>query len=56
VHAHEDVGAVADVALHERDVLDAVEHRLVADRPELAVGGRDARLGDLADLRSWRRR
>ena len=50
MHAHEDVLAVADVALDERDVVGVVEHRPVADGAELAVRGRDLRLGDPLDL------
>ena len=46
VHADEHVLAVADVAADEGDVVGAVEHRLVADGEELAVAGRDLRLGD----------
>ena len=41
VHADQDVLAVADVAAHERDVLDAVEQAAVADGGELAVLGRE---------------
>ena len=51
MHPDEHVLAVADVAADQRDVLDAVEQAAVADRPELAVRGRDPGLGDPLDWR-----
>ena len=48
VHADEHVLGTRDLAAHERDVLGAVEQRLEHVRGEVAVLGRDARLGDAA--------
>ena len=45
VHAHEHVLLARDLALHERHVLGAVEQRLEHEAGEVAVTGRDARLG-----------
>ena len=54
VHPHQDVVPVAvrpgDVAADQRDVLDLVVDAGVADRPELAVPGRDPGLGDALDV------
>ena len=52
MHADQHVVAavVGDVAAHQRDVLDVVVDARVADRAELAVPGRDARLGDALDV------
>ena len=49
VHAHEHVALALDRATHHRDVLLAVEHRLVHVRGEVAPRRRDARLGDPTD-------
>ncbi len=51
MHPYENVLAVADLTAHQRDVLDAVQDRVVADRPELTVLGRDAGLRDAHHLR-----
>ena len=48
VHAHEHVVLARDLAPHEGDVLGAVEQRLEHVAGEVAVLGRDARLGDPA--------
>ena len=48
VHAHEHVLLARDLAAHERHVLGAVEQRLEHVAGEVAVAGRDARLGDPA--------
>ena len=47
--ADEHVVRAGDLAAHERQVLDAVEDALVHVGGELAVAGRDARLGDPPD-------
>ena len=51
VDPDEDVVAVAEVAVDERDVLDAVDGGAVAVRGELAEGGRQPDLGLAADGR-----
>ncbi len=43
-------GRAGDVAADQRDVLDVLVDARVADRPELAVPGRDAGLGDALDV------
>ena len=50
VHPDQQVLAVADLAVDQGDVLDAIQQAVVADRAEGAVRGRDARLGDPLDL------
>src|SRR6476646_4687014 len=46
VHPHEQVSAVADLALDQRNVLTAIDETGVADRAELTVRGGHTCLGD----------